>query len=219
MQELQHTSATLAAMDVSHDQLSRTRDEYIGQHGILKRSKGLLRTITWQQKSETILLWFGLALFILTASYVAQKRVLYFVPEALRPMAVVKTTYNILRGGTESKILANKSEINNKLGDEGGGGIPAAPRRKESIQRPAPAPVPRVDELVQKTHETAASPTVDAVESVEKRAIKEGATPTETVQEEKVEVAAEARDVVLDEPEFEEILNDDGVAPNVHVEL
>ena len=206
-------------MDVSHDHLSRTRDEYIGQHGILKRSKGLLRTITWQQKSETILLWFGLALFILTASYVAQKRVLYFVPEALRPMAVVKTTYNILRGGTGSKILANKSEVNSKIGDEGGGGIPAAPRRKESSQRPAPAPMPRVDAVSQKNLETAANLSVDAVESVEKRPIEEGATPTETVQVEKVKVAADAGDVVLDEPEFEEMLNDDGVAPNVHVEL
>jgi len=99
MQELAHTSATLAAMEVSHGQLNKTKDEYVGQHSLLKRSKGLLRTITWQNKSETLLLWGGLILFALVAAYVAQKRAMYFVPESLRPMALVRTAVWVVKGG------------------------------------------------------------------------------------------------------------------------
>jgi hypothetical protein len=50
-EELEHTGATLAAMEASHSQLAKTGDEYRGQHGRLKRSKGLLRTLNWQAKS------------------------------------------------------------------------------------------------------------------------------------------------------------------------
>jgi len=90
-EELEHTSATLAAMDISHQQLGKTRKEYVGQHSLLRRSKGLLRTIDWQNRSETIMLWGGLILFVLVSLYVAQKRVVYFVPESMRPMALVRT--------------------------------------------------------------------------------------------------------------------------------
>lgn len=50
-EELEHTSATLAAMEASHAALGRTRDEYHGQHRKLRKSKGLLRTLNWQNKS------------------------------------------------------------------------------------------------------------------------------------------------------------------------
>lgn len=50
-EELEHTSATLAAMEASHTALGRTRDEYHGQHRKLRRSKGLLGTLNWQNKS------------------------------------------------------------------------------------------------------------------------------------------------------------------------
>ncbi len=50
-EELDHTSATLAAMEASHASLAKTRSEYQGQHGRLKRSKGLLGTLNWQAKS------------------------------------------------------------------------------------------------------------------------------------------------------------------------
>lgn len=50
-EELEHTSATLAAMEQSHGQLGRTRDEYHGQHRHLRRSRGLLGTLSWQAKS------------------------------------------------------------------------------------------------------------------------------------------------------------------------
>jgi hypothetical protein len=97
-EELEHTSATLAAMDASHARLGQTRDEYGGQHGLLKRSRGLLTVINWQQRSETILLWCGLILFACTAAYVAQKRALYFVPEAMRPGALLRGTYRMVKG-------------------------------------------------------------------------------------------------------------------------
>jgi hypothetical protein len=50
-EELEHTSATLAAMEASHAGLGKTRDEYHGQHRQLKRSKGLLGALNWQAKS------------------------------------------------------------------------------------------------------------------------------------------------------------------------
>lgn len=96
-------------MDASHSQLGKTRDQYVGQHGLLKKSKGLLGTLNWQQRSETILLWFGLALFALTAAYVAQKRIIYFVPEAVRPMQVMRTTAALVKGnGAEAGIDTSK---------------------------------------------------------------------------------------------------------------
>ena len=96
-------------MDASHSQLGKTRDEYLGQHGLLKKSKGLLGTLNWQQRSETILLWFGLALFALTAAYVAQKRVFYFVPEAVKPMTVLRTTASLVKSGAEAGVDASKA--------------------------------------------------------------------------------------------------------------
>ena len=205
-------------MDVSHTQLSRTRDEYLGQHGILKRSKGLLRTITWQQKSETILLWCGLVLFILTASYVAQKRVLYFVPEALRPMALIKTTYRIIRGGTGSEILANKS--NNKVGSGSGGQpSPAAGRRKkESNQRPPPAPAPKVVRKPKRAPEAVPQP-VEVGEKVEIEAVQEPETPPVSVEAEIVKDTPEPQGGGEDSLEGDITSSNDDVVPNVHVEL
>jgi hypothetical protein len=212
-------------MDVSHTQLSRTRDEYIGHHGILKRSKGLLRTITWQQKSETILLWCGLALFILTAGYVAQKRALYFVPEALKPMAVIKTTYGIIRSGTGSKILVNKSDMGHGKGSGGGGGgggggrPGSAPRRTESNQQPPPSLASRVDTNPQKTSETVEKP-AELVEIVEREAMEElEKPPLVAVEEKRVEEGTETNDAVEYASEFDSASVHDGLTSNVHVEL
>ncbi|KAL4541178.1 hypothetical protein Ndes2526B_g05721 [Nannochloris sp. 'desiccata'] len=218
-EELQHTSTTLAAMDVSHTQLSRTRDEYLGQHGILKRSKGLLRTITWQQKSETILLWCGLALFVLTAGYVAQKRALYFVPEALRPMAVIKTTYRIIRGGPGSKILANRSDIDRSKKDGGGGQQgPAARRRTESSQRPPPSPASRVDSTSQKSPE-AIKKLAKVVEIAEKEAVEVPEIPPPVVEEKRDKEGTETSDAVEHASEVESATVNDSLASDVHVEL
>jgi hypothetical protein len=68
----------------------------VGQHAILRRSRGLLRTLNWQNRSETILLWFGLLLFLLTSAYVGHKRMMFFVPEPLRPGSLIRSTARIL---------------------------------------------------------------------------------------------------------------------------
>lgn len=206
-------------MDVSHTQLSRTRDEYLGQHGILKRSKGLLRTITWQQKSETILLWCGLALFVLTAGYVAQKRALYFVPEALRPMAVITTTYRIIRGGPGSKILANRSDIDRSKKDGGGGQQgPAARRRTKSSQRPPPSPASRVDSTSQKSPE-AIKKLAKVVEIAEKEAVEVPEIPPPVVEEKRDKEGTETSDAVEHASEVESATVNDSLASDVHVEL
>lgn len=117
-EELEHTSTTLAAMDISHSQLKRTQDQYIGQHGLLYKSKGLLRTLHWQNRSERILLWCGLVLFALTSSYIAHKRAIYFVPESIRPMTIlasgVRFVTKVTRGkGAESNIHHRTTHRNN----------------------------------------------------------------------------------------------------------
>lgn len=38
-------------MEQSHAALGRTKDEYTTQAGMLKTSKGLLGTLSWQQKA------------------------------------------------------------------------------------------------------------------------------------------------------------------------
>jgi len=68
----------------------------VGQHAILRRSRGLLRTLNWQNRSETILLWFGLLLFLLTSAYVGHKRMMFFVPEPLRPGSLIRSTARML---------------------------------------------------------------------------------------------------------------------------
>ena len=47
-EELQHTGATLHALDASQQQLQETRDEYYGQAPLLQRAGRLLRHINWQ---------------------------------------------------------------------------------------------------------------------------------------------------------------------------
>ncbi|PRW56334.1 ATP-dependent zinc metalloprotease FTSH mitochondrial [Chlorella sorokiniana] len=88
-EELEHTSATLAAMEASHAQLGKTKDEYHGQHRHLRKSKGLLGTLDWQAKSETYMLWFGLTLFLAVCAYIFQKRAGHFVPNALKPTTLL----------------------------------------------------------------------------------------------------------------------------------
>lgn len=110
MQEVAHTSAVLASMEVSNAQLTKTRDEYLGQHAHLGRSKNLLRTIEWQNKSDVWLLWAGLILFAIVSLYIAQKRVAYFVPESMRPLALVKSAVSIAHGGGDRSLNIGPSD-------------------------------------------------------------------------------------------------------------
>eukprot|EP00887_Chlorella_sp_A99_P001434 scaffold8.g1434.t1 len=91
-EELSHTAATLAAMETSHATLGATRDEHGRQHGHLRKSKGLLAALSWQNRSEAVMLWGGLLLFMTVVAYVATKRAGYFVPEPLRPAALLQRT-------------------------------------------------------------------------------------------------------------------------------
>ncbi|KAL4420075.1 hypothetical protein ABPG77_004340 [Micractinium sp. CCAP 211/92] len=102
-EELEHTSATLAAMEASHAALGRTRDEYHGQHRKLRKSKGLLRTLNWQNKSETYMLWMGLTLFLAVCAYIAQKRAAHFIPEPLKPSNLLA---GLMRSPRAGKPLA-----------------------------------------------------------------------------------------------------------------
>lgn len=47
-EELQHTDATLRALDMSQQQLKDARDEYVGQAPLLRRAGLLLKQINWQ---------------------------------------------------------------------------------------------------------------------------------------------------------------------------
>jgi len=102
LQELEHSGAQLAAMEMSQERLKKTRSEYDGQHALLKRSKKFLKIIDWQNKSERYLLWAGLVMFCLVALYITQKRAMYFVPVALRPMSLVRKSISLIRGTTTS---------------------------------------------------------------------------------------------------------------------
>jgi hypothetical protein len=57
---------------------------------------------------EAILLWVGLALFALVCAYIVQKRLMYFVPTALRPAALLRTATNFMpdRGLPEQVVDA-----------------------------------------------------------------------------------------------------------------
>lgn len=103
-EEINHTSATLATMEVSHHRLRRTKDEYGTQHASLRKSKGLLGVLDWQNKSETFMLWVGLIIFMSVALYIVHKRTTYFVPEALRPMSLIRNAVGIVKLGRVKKI-------------------------------------------------------------------------------------------------------------------
>lgn len=89
-------------MEMSQERLKKTRSKYDGQHALLKRSKKFLKIIDWQNKSERYLLWAGLVMFCLVALYITQKRAMYFVPVALRPMSLVRKSISLIRGTTTS---------------------------------------------------------------------------------------------------------------------
>lgn len=79
-QELEHTSATLAAMDTSNERLSQTRDELHTQRGLFRSSRKLLRALLTSVMLDNVSLYGGLALFFVVVAYILQKRTLYFAP-------------------------------------------------------------------------------------------------------------------------------------------
>ena len=85
VQELDHTSATLAAMDASHERLAKSKAEYEKQTPLLTRSRRLLSKMSWHSVLDAITLYGCLALFFIVVAYIIQKRLLYFVPSFLIP--------------------------------------------------------------------------------------------------------------------------------------
>ncbi|KAL6773922.1 SEC20 [Auxenochlorella protothecoides x Auxenochlorella symbiontica] len=134
-EELQHTSATLAALDSSHGQLRGARDEYVGQAPLLKRSRRLLRTINWQSNLDNILLWTGVIIFGAVALYIVQKRVSYFVPGSLKPgnvLALLRHRAGAGRPGPGAQPLTQA-----RLAEDPGPGMPTGLTDVNSIGRPA----------------------------------------------------------------------------------
>lgn len=104
-QELEQSGAQLAALGVSQESLAKSHREYKTQHTRLKKAKGLISVVDWQNKSERYLLWAGLSLFCAVALYIIQKRSLYFVPPSLRPVALVRYALRLLFGTDDSSIV------------------------------------------------------------------------------------------------------------------
>lgn len=139
-------------METSHTQLANTRNEYVGQHAILKRSRGLLRMLNWQNRSETILLWFGLLLFVLTSAYVGHKRMMFFVPEPLRPGSLIRSTASILipqKAYNWTTSVASSPQGSEKLDDslkshgaEGGLGTSPPHESKDGMPEPMTELIP-----------------------------------------------------------------------------
>ena len=85
MQELDHTSATLAAMDASHERLAKSKDEYEKQTPLLSKSRRLLSRMSWHSILDNLVLYGCLAIFFAVVAYIVYKRLIYFVPSFLIP--------------------------------------------------------------------------------------------------------------------------------------
>jgi len=116
-QELEQSGAQLAALGMSQETLTKSNKEYHSQHTKLKRAKGLISTVDWQNKSERYLLWAGLSLFCAVAFYIIQKRALYFVPPSLRPLALVRYAMRLLFGGKNDPASSPANEQPESLED------------------------------------------------------------------------------------------------------
>ncbi|GAB4820636.1 hypothetical protein N2152v2_007682 [Parachlorella kessleri] len=123
-EQLDHTSTTLAAMEQSHAQLGQTKDEYHTQAGMLKQSKGLLGTLSWQQRAERIMMWVGLAVFFAVVAYIVHKRASHFVPAALHPSALLKRTTALVGGGKGSRSAPGSSGPPSPKGLDSPAGLP-----------------------------------------------------------------------------------------------
>lgn len=110
VQELEHSGAQLAAIEMSKERLLKAKSEYGDQHSLLSKSKGLIKVINWQNKSERYLLWAGLLLFCLVATYIIQKRFLYFVPHSMRPMALLRYVAHMLYYVFKKKNTSQQEE-------------------------------------------------------------------------------------------------------------
>lgn len=95
-----------------------------------------------QARSDTYMLWAGLSLFLLVVAYVAAKRTGYFVPDALKPAALLRAT------GLPSYLLGRSAL--QKAGGEGGGAVAPLPGGGNGARglggRPLDPPLPAGEE-------------------------------------------------------------------------
>ena len=94
-QELQHTSATLAAMETSDSTLRAANKEYGNQRGTIKQSHQLLRTMKVNSFKDSLKLYAALAFFTLVIGYVGLRRATYFVPSAVINSLPTLATFGI----------------------------------------------------------------------------------------------------------------------------
>ena len=94
-QELQHTSATLAAMETSDSTLRAANKEYGDQRGTIKQSHQLLRTMKVNSLKDSLKLYAALAFFTLVIGYVGLRRATYFVPPAVINSLPTLATFGI----------------------------------------------------------------------------------------------------------------------------
>ncbi len=71
-QELEHTGATLAAMDAANERLAAAAEELRGQRALFGASRRLLRALFRSSVLDTVSLYGGLAVFFLVVAYILQ---------------------------------------------------------------------------------------------------------------------------------------------------
>ena len=123
VQELQHTSATLAAMETSETTLKAANKQYTDQRGTIKQSHGLLRTMRVNAFKDSLKLYAALAFFAAVMAYVGLRRMSYFVPPAVINSLPSLKTFGLGRaGGDGSTDLPYLGEQQYDVPGAGGGG-------------------------------------------------------------------------------------------------
>lgn len=124
MQELQHTSATLAAMETSETTLKAANTQYKDQRGTIKQSHQLLRTMRVNSLKDSLKLYAALAFFTFVMAYIGFRRMSYFVPPAIINSLPSLKTFGI--GQTQANSTAEVPYLDQQQyevpGTDGGGG-------------------------------------------------------------------------------------------------
>ena len=136
VQELQHTSATLAAMETSETTLKAANKQYKDQRGTIKQSHQLLRTMRVNSLKDSLKLYAALAFFTFVMAYIGFRRMSYFVPPAIINSLPTLKTFGI--GQTQANSTAGTPYLddqqNQVLGTDGHGRQGDSPARTSSFQ-------------------------------------------------------------------------------------
>ena len=136
VQELQHTSATLAAMETSETTLKAANTQYRDQRGTIKQSHTLLRTMRVNSLKDSLKLYAALAFFTLVMAYIGFRRMSYFVPPAIINSLPSLKTFGI--GQTQANSSAGMAYLDQQQyevpGTDGGGNEGHSTAGKSSSQ-------------------------------------------------------------------------------------